>query len=55
MRKWNWSLFVVIVLLCCIGALQNKTITNFKDGAILVLIFGLPIGLGMAWMTKDNS
>ena len=53
-KKWNWGLFGVILLVCCIGSLANKSITNIRDGLILVAGFGIPIGLLWAWLTSDN-
>ena len=52
-KKWNWSLFVVVLLVGCVGALENKSIANFSDGIILVMVFGIPIGLLWAWGTRD--
>jgi hypothetical protein len=53
-KRWNWTLFGIVLLVCCIGALGNKSITNLKDGLILVVVFGIPIGLIWAWLTSDN-
>ena len=52
-KKWNWLLFIVTLLTCCMGALVNKSITNLNDGMIMVMVFGIPIGLLWAWGTRD--
>lgn len=54
LKKWNWTIFVVILLVACMGALENKSISNFAEGIILVLGFGVPIGLVWAWLTKSE-
>jgi hypothetical protein len=53
-KNWNWTAFVVIVTVCCIGALGNKSLTSIKDVVILTSVFGVPIGLFFAWMTKEE-
>lgn len=53
MKKWNWGAFGMVMLICCIGVLGNKSVTNFIDGVILVSIVGLPIGLMWAWLSRD--
>lgn len=55
MKKWNWALFVVIICVCCIGALGNKNTPDIKSAFILASVFGIPLGLFMAWLTKDDE
>ncbi len=54
LKKWNWTAFWVIILVCCVGALGNKSITNIINCFIMAVIFGIPMGLLWAWMTSDN-
>ncbi len=53
MKKWNWSLFFIIVSMSFIGVMVNDSISDTKEGALVALSFGIPIGLLWAWVTKD--
>lgn len=53
LKKWNWTLFFVIMIASFGGALSNKTIPDIGTGFIFALIFGIPIGLLWAWISKD--
>lgn len=55
MRKWNWSIFFVIILVSCIGALGNKSISTVLECLLFALCFGIPIGLLWAWMSKKEK
>lgn len=54
-KKWNWTLLCVILLISCAGAASNKNIHTLLDGIIITFGFGIPIGLFMAWLTKDQN
>ena len=54
LKKWNWSSFFVIILLCAIGATGNKSVDNFIEGLLLTLMFGVPLGLLFAWMASED-
>ncbi len=53
LKKWNWSIFFVIVLVSCMGALSNKTIPDITSCFIVAGYFGIPVGLFMAWLTQE--
>lgn len=55
MKKWNWSGFLFVVVLCCLGFLSNKNIPDIKSCFIATLIFGFPLGLIIAYFSRSND
>jgi hypothetical protein len=53
-KKWNWNIFWAIIFACCMGALSNKSIPSILECFIVALIIGLPLGLFLAYSTKDE-
>ena len=53
MKKWNWSGFWFVIIMASLGITSNENVTTFTDGLIFVLLFGLPTGLLVAWISKD--
>jgi hypothetical protein len=53
LKKWNWTAFLVIIVISFLGSFTNKNTHTVLDATILALITGLPIGLLWAWMTKE--
>jgi hypothetical protein len=56
LKKWNWSLFVFIVVLCNLGIVSNKSVKNDEilTACLLVtVVFAVPLGLLWAYMTKE--
>lgn len=54
-KKWNWSLFVVIFCTAEIGALTNKSCESIGSALLFGLIMGIVIGLPMAILTKHDN
>jgi len=54
-KKWNWSLFVVVLCLSEIGALTNKSFKNVDEALIIGLIFAILLGIPMAILTRDDE
>jgi hypothetical protein len=54
MKNWNWSIYVVILLVSICGSLSNKNYDNVHDAIICAFIFGNLFGLPFAWITKDE-
>lgn len=54
MKKWNWEIFFMIVLICAIGACGNKNAKSMFDVAMLVCCVGIPFGLLWAWLGKHE-
>ena len=55
LKKWNWSLFLITMLVCCSVVLTNKNIDTIFHAVIFALVFGIPFCLFMAWLTKDTE
>jgi hypothetical protein len=53
MKKWNWTLFVVIMCVSGAGALGNKGFTSIKQALFISCCIGLPLGLAAAYETRD--
>lgn len=54
MKKWNWNLFGVIMIISWIGILGNENYTTFWEAELAATIIGLPLALTFAWMTKED-
>lgn len=55
MKKWNWSGFVVTMLICLMGAMGNKSCKSLGDAFLLGIIGGVVFGLPIAILTKDQE
>lgn len=53
-KKWNWTVFIVMVCTGELGALSNKTFHSINQALIFGLIIGSIMGLLMAIITKDH-
>lgn len=53
MKKWNWTLFVVIICTAEMGAMGNKNIESISSAFLFGLVAGTILGLPMAILTKD--
>lgn len=54
LKKWNWTIFLVIMLVSNIGALANKNIDSIYHALIIGNSFGLIIGLAFAYITRED-
>lgn len=54
LKKWNWTLFFVIMLTALIGAMGNKSAKTLEEAFLLGIIGGTILGIPLAWITKDN-
>jgi len=54
-KKWNWTLFVVVLCIFEISALTNTSITNTSAALLFGLIAAVLFGLPMAILTKDDN
>lgn len=52
-KKWNWTIFWVIIIISILGSLTNKSVNSLLDVTILVVMIGLPMGLLWAWISKE--
>ena len=53
MKKWNWTLFLVIICTAEMGAMGNKNIESISSAFLFGLIAGTILGLPLAILTKD--
>ncbi len=53
-KKWNWTLFLVMMCTAMIGAMQNKNVESFKEAFVLGLIGGFVFGLPWAILSRDE-
>lgn len=54
-KKWNWTVFFVLICTCLIGALQNQNIETTSQALLFGLIAGICLGLPTAIITRDRS
>lgn len=54
LKKWNWGVLLVTVLVAIIGALSNKSIPSTSEAVIAGFVFGIPLGLIWAYLTKKD-
>jgi predicted ABC-type sugar transport system permease subunit len=54
MKKWNWSLFLIILCVGNIGALSNKNFETIPIALLFGTAFGLVFGLLMAYITRED-
>lgn len=52
-KKWNWTLFVVIICTAEMGAMGNKNIESISSAFLFGLISGAILGIPLAILTKD--
>jgi len=55
MKKWNWSIFWIIIIVSSIGILSNKTVETFGEGILAILVTGVPIGLLWAYIARKKE
>lgn len=55
MKKWNWSLFLVIACLSYAGSLMNKNNVAIMDAFVIGSVFTIIFGLPLAYITKDEK
>lgn len=53
MKKWNWTLGLVVFCMSFFGSLANPNYTSISDALIVGGIMGVIFGIIMAWMFKD--
>lgn len=54
LKKWNWSGFLYVMLLCMLGAMTNRYIETFTKAFFFGLIAGLISGLSIAYITRED-
>ena len=54
-KKWNWSGFIFVMLICLMGAMSNKNCKTIGEAFILGIIGGVLFGLPIAIITKDKN
>ena len=54
MRKWNWSIFWVMLLCGVIGAVYNRQ-TPLHIILPIGIVFGGGFGFLLAWLTKEQE
>ena len=52
-KKWNWTLFLVIICTAEMGAMGNKNIESISTAFLFGLVAGTILGLPLAILTKD--
>lgn len=52
-KKWNWTLFFVVLCTAEIGAMANENIESIGGSFLFGLIAGTILGLPMAIITKN--
>jgi energy-converting hydrogenase Eha subunit H len=52
-KKWNWTLFLVIICTAEMGAMGNKNIESISSAFLFGLVAGTILGLPLAILTKD--
>jgi hypothetical protein len=52
-KKWNWTLFLVIICTAEMGAMGNKNIESISTAFLFGLAAGTILGLPLAILTKD--
>lgn len=52
-KKLNWDIFLLMLLVCNLGALSNTTIPTISSALIFGTILGTVVGLILAVVTKE--
>lgn len=52
-KKWNWTLFLVIICTAEMGAMGNKNIESIGNAFLFGLVAGTILGLPLAILTED--
>jgi len=53
-KSFNWSVFLVVVVISCIGSLARKDVTTEK-ALMIAGMFGVPLGLLWAWLAREEE
>lgn len=54
LKKWNWTLFIIIMCCAYCGVCCNHSISDIKTVFIIGTLLGLPFGLIWAYLAKDE-
>lgn len=54
LKKWNWTIFLVAMLVSNIGALANDNVENIYHALIIGNVFGIIVGLAFAYITRED-
>lgn len=53
-KSLNWFGAIIVFVLCALGAISNKNVTNFMEWAFLILIVGLPFSIIILFIGRDK-
>ncbi len=53
-KSLNWSVFLVVVIISCIGALARKDV-SMESALLLAICFGVPLGLLWAILAREEQ
>jgi hypothetical protein len=51
-KELNWFGFIIVFLLCSLGACLNENVTGLEDWLVLMIFIGFPISLLVLIMSK---
>lgn len=54
-KKWNWGAFPVIIAISLLGTLSNKSIPDVTSCLVAGLMYGIPLGLLFAYISRDEN
>lgn len=54
MKNWNWRGLGFVLVISWVGILGNENYTTFWEAELVATIIGLPLGLLVAWVTKED-
>lgn len=52
-KKLNWSGFVIVFLLCSLGAIINENVSNIQEWLVLMILIGLPISILVLFLGRE--
>lgn len=54
-KRWNWTIYLVMLAVCLMGAMANENCKSLSESFILGLIGGNFFGFIFAWITMDEK
>lgn len=49
----NWFGFIIVLLLCSLGAMINENVSNIQEWLVLMGLIGLPISILILFLGKE--
>jgi hypothetical protein len=53
-RRWNWSSFLFVMVLCGLGLATNKSVDSLTEWAFGTAVIGIPVSLLFAYIGRED-